>query len=197
MTRTPAHPTTPKLYITFLKICKRLGFPNFFIEDFLNYQKNRNWILNGKRIKNPAGAFTNWAKARRENMILNNTWHGSKNENWEYTPAVFFGFKKPKDRKTENYIKTLIYKISHAETMTQQENEHAAQMGIYTEIERLEEDFKNDNPDESTTPKNIYRIECEICGFKTLSYEKEKKLFCSPCGKMQDFKQITKKDFKK
>lgn len=196
-TRENTTPCPQGVILKLLDICKALKFPVFFIEDFIAYQNNKNWIYNGKRINNPAGVFTNWARVRRQSMIANSTWRGANDENWEYTPAVFFGFKKAKSPKTEHYIETLIYKISHAEPMTQQESDHAAQMGIFKEIEILKENYKDENPDKTTTPRTIYRVECKKCGFKSLNYKPIENMYCARCGKTQYFEQIIKEDFEK
>lgn len=188
-------PCTQSIILLLLDICKALKFPSFFVDDFLAYQKRKNWFHNGEPIKNPAGVFTNWAKVRRQSMIINKTWRGAKDENWDYTRAVYLGFKKAKSPETENYIKTIIYKISHAEPMTQQEIDHAAQMGIFEDIEYLKDEYKDDNPDKDTTPNTIFIVSCPKCGFRLLSYEPTKDTFCVKCGKSQVFEQITKEDF--
>lgn len=171
----------------FLRACKKIGCPPFFINDFLNYQKNKNWIMNGKQIENPLGVFIQWSRKRKKAMINAGTWYGAKNENWEFTPAVFYGFRPEKNFDTEKYIKALIYKVNYKKPMTPQETEHARQMRIFNEIETLKDD--------DDTPQPIYRIKCESCGFCKLSFEPFENSFCCVCGVNENFELITKKDF--
>ena len=161
--------------------CDRLGFPHFFVNDFLRYQEIRKWTINGNDIKNPIGVFIAWAKGRRQNMIKQGTWRGTKNENWDYTPAVFMGYKKASNPKNQLYIETLIVKVNKGEPLTNQERTIADQMGITAIIENL----KEKEPDNiNATPKRIICEECQLIDF---SYSTEKRQFCPRCGKTQLF----------
>lgn len=194
-TKTPPQhkPQTPihkRAYIDttkFLKVCKKIGCPDFFVDDFLSYQNNKNWIMNGERIKKPLGAFINWARKRKRTMLNAGSWRGAKNENWEFTPAVFLGFRNEKNFNTEKYIKRLIYKANYKKPMTQQELKLSEQMGIFKEIESLKD---NDEP-----AKPIYRIKCTSCGFCKLSFYPYEYSFCIVCRTNESFEIITKEDF--
>ena len=171
----------------YFALCNRLGFPHFFINDFLKYQEKKKWSINGKDIENPLGVFVAWAKGRRQSMIENGIWRGAKTENWDLTPAVFMGYKKPYNPKNKLYIESLITKVNKGEPLNDQEKDHADQMGIIVIIESL----KEKEPDNlNATPK---RIICENCHLIDFSYLMEKTQFCPRCRKYTNF--TLKKDF--
>ncbi len=178
---TTATPMTQDVLNKLSRVCDRLGFPKFFIDDFARYQDGKEWTINGNPIENPAGLFTAWAKVRRHSMIDSGIWRGCKNENWDFTPAVFKGYKRASTPENELYIEALMNKVNKGEPLTDQEKDHADQMGIIAIIE----DLKEDEPENlNCTP---LRIVCEKCGLIDFSYTQEKDKFCPRCKKRQHF----------
>ena len=172
---------TPQDMKKYYAICTRLGFPFFFIKDFFNYQESKKWKIKGAEIKKPLGVFVSWSKHRRQTMIESGTWHGSKDQDWDFTPAVLMGYKKAYNHQNEIYIETLLNKVNKCDPLNEKEKNLAEQMGIFTIIENLKE---NEPDNTNATPK---RISCECCGLIDFSYETEKTQFCPRCFKYKLF----------
>ena len=183
---TTATPMTQDVLNKLSRVCDRLGFPKFFIDDFARYQDGKEWTINGNPIENPAGLFTAWAKVRRQSMIDSGIWRGCKNEDWDFTPAVFMGYKRASSHENELYIDTLMIKVNKGEPLTEQEKDHADQMGIIETIEEL----KKDEPENlNCTPLRIACAECKLIVF---SYYQEDYRFCPRCEKTQHFTLFTR-----
>lgn len=202
MTRTPAprtvqniNPCTPSVVLQLANICKFQKFPLFFINDFIEYQAAKNWIYKGKRIKKPAGAFVKWSNARRERLKNAGLWHGEKLRNWDLTAAVFRGYKTAKDPENEKYIEKLAAKVCNGDNMTEQEEAHALQMGMFKGLEELKE-IDNIDYDIRNRKNFDYEIEfiCKKCHYRDIGIygmmfepNEEKDIFCPNCGKVQKF----------
>lgn len=77
------------MFNDFEDICRRFGFPEFFILDWVAYQMRNGWNIDGRPISNPPGAFYKYANARRERMLNNEDWrgclwHGENINDWIY-----------------------------------------------------------------------------------------------------------------
>ena len=76
-----------KMFFDLENICRAYLFPLFFVLDFEEYQTQRRWGINGKKIQNIKGAFYRFANAKRERMQSSGAWRGSQMENYEYCGA--------------------------------------------------------------------------------------------------------------
>ena len=199
-TRTPAlnkntNPCPPRVILQLANICKFQKFPLFFINDFIEYQTAKNWILNGQRIKRPAGAFFKWAKARRERLENAGLWHGEKLKNWDLTAAVFRGYKTAKDPANEKYIEDLAAKVCNGEPLNELEETHARQMGMFKSLNDLDETDETDH--EINFKINIdYEIEfiCTKCHYRDIGIygnlfppNETKDIFCPNCYTVEKF----------
>ena len=115
--------------------CKNIKVPIFFIFDFLEYQEERNWEINGVKIRNRIGAFVRYAKARKTRLLAQGSWHGENINDWDLTPAVFKGFFEPSSPKNKAYIERLTRLLVNGEQMTKQEKKDMEQMKMKEALE--------------------------------------------------------------
>lgn len=175
--KNPKEPTSKQAIKKYLKLCDKYGFPHFFADDFIKYQNGKKWAYNGKPIKNFLGTFINYSRCKRETLINNKNWHGENNENWDFTPAVLLGYKKPSCLQNKLYIERILLKVNNNETLTKEEKTKANSLKVFDLVKRLKEDEPNNEN------KKPLIIVCTKCGLRKFSYETEKTIFCQICGK--------------